>query len=39
VLDWNEEAIKIYKSLGAEFLDQWPVLLDGALEMLAEKTS
>ena len=41
VLDWNEKAIKLYKSLGAEILDGWrPVSLkDGALEMLAEKTS
>lgn len=41
VLDWNEKAINLYKSLGAEFLDQWrPVLLeDRALEMLAEKAS
>ena len=23
VLDWNESAIKFYKSLGAEFLDDW----------------
>jgi len=41
VLDWNEKAIELYKSLGAEFLDQWrPVLLkDGALRRLAEKAS
>jgi GNAT superfamily N-acetyltransferase len=41
VLDWNEKAIELYKSLGAEFLDQWrPVLLkDDALWRLAEKTS
>jgi hypothetical protein len=23
VLDWNESAIKFYKSLGAEYLQQW----------------
>ena len=41
VLDWNERAIELYKSLGAEFLDQWrPVLLkDDALRRLAEKAS
>jgi GNAT superfamily N-acetyltransferase len=41
VLGWNEKAIELYKSLGAEFLDQWrPVLLkDGALRRLAEKAS
>jgi GNAT superfamily N-acetyltransferase len=39
VLDWNEKAIEMYKSLGAEFRDQWrPVLLrDEALRRLAEK--
>jgi len=39
VLDWNEKAIEMYKSLGAEFRDQWrPVLLkDDALRLLAEK--
>jgi len=39
VLDWNEKAIELYKSLGAEFRDQWrPVLLTGdALRRLAEK--
>jgi GNAT superfamily N-acetyltransferase len=37
VLDWNERAIKFYKSLGANFLDRWkPVLLtDQALQRLA----
>jgi GNAT superfamily N-acetyltransferase len=41
VLNWNEKAIELYKSLGAEFLDQWrPVLLkDDALRRLAEKAS
>jgi GNAT superfamily N-acetyltransferase len=39
VLNWNEKAIELYKSLGAEFLDQWrPVLLkDDALWRLAGK--
>jgi GNAT superfamily N-acetyltransferase len=39
VLDWNEKAIEFYKSLGAEFRDQWrPVCLkDEALRRLAEK--
>jgi GNAT superfamily N-acetyltransferase len=41
VLNWDEKAIELYKSLGAEFLDQWrPVLLkDDALRRLAEKAS
>jgi GNAT superfamily N-acetyltransferase len=41
VLKWNEKATALYKSLGAEFLDQWwPVLLkDDALLRLAEKAS
>ncbi|MDX3386371.1 GNAT family N-acetyltransferase [Streptomyces niveiscabiei] len=25
VLDWNEPAIAVYKSLGAEFLDEWRI--------------
>jgi len=39
VLAWNEKAIKLYKSLGAEFRDRWrPVMLaDDALRRLAEK--
>ena len=39
VLNWNESAVEFYKSLGAEFRDQWrPVLLtEGALRRLAEK--
>ena len=39
VLDWNEKAIELYKSLGAECRDRWqPVLLkDDALRRLAEK--
>jgi len=41
VLDWNKNAIDVYKALGAEFRDQWrPVLLTGeALRRLAEKAS
>jgi GNAT superfamily N-acetyltransferase len=40
VLDWNENAIKLYKSLGAEFRDQWRSvsLKADALRRLAEKT-
>jgi GNAT superfamily N-acetyltransferase len=39
VLDWNERAIELYKSLGAEFRDEWrPVLLtDDVLRKLAER--
>jgi GNAT superfamily N-acetyltransferase len=39
VLDWNENAISLYKSLGAEFLERWrPVVLTGdALRRLAEE--
>ena len=41
VLDWNEKAIDLYKTLGAVFRDRWrPVLLmDEALRRLAEKAS
>jgi GNAT superfamily N-acetyltransferase len=41
VLDWNQNAIAVYKALGAEFREQWgPVLLYGAaLKKLAEKAS
>src|SRR5580700_788070 len=41
VLDWNEKAIELYQSLGAEFRDRWrPVMLaDDALRRLAEKAS
>ena len=41
VLDWNEPAIGLYKSLGAEFPDQWlqVLLTDDALRKLAEKAS
>ena len=27
VLDWNHSAIEFYKSLGAEFLDDWRLIL------------
>ena len=39
VLDWNTPAIKFYKSLGGEFLDEWrTVRLSGdALHKLAEQ--
>jgi hypothetical protein len=39
VLDWNEKAIELYKSLGAKFRDQWrPMMVtDDALRRLAEK--
>ena len=41
MLDWNEKAIELYKSLGAEFRDQWRLvsLMDDALRKLAEKAS
>ncbi len=40
VLDWNTNAIELYKSLGAEFHDQWTsVLLENdGLRRLAEKS-
>ncbi len=39
VLDWNKSAVDLYKSLGAEFRDQWRsvLLADDALKRLAEK--
>jgi GNAT superfamily N-acetyltransferase len=41
VLKWNEKAIELYKSLGAEFLDKWQSVLlkDEALRRLAGKAS
>lgn len=38
VLEWNQKAIELYKTLGAEFLDEWRrVMLSGeALARLAE---
>ena len=40
VLDWNHPAVEFYKSLGAEFLDEWRLVLlkDNALQRLAEIT-
>jgi GNAT superfamily N-acetyltransferase len=39
VLDWNESAIRFYRSLGANAMDQWTVyrLTGAALEGLAEE--
>lgn len=39
VLDWNENAIALYKRLGTEFRDEWrqAYLADDALRRLAEK--
>ena len=39
VLDWNESAIKFYKSLGAVPMDEWTVfrLTSDALDKLADK--
>jgi GNAT superfamily N-acetyltransferase len=39
VAAWNEDAIGLYKALGAEFLDEWRsvLLADDALRRLAEK--
>ncbi len=41
VLDWNEGAIELYKSLGAEFRDELRsvLLTDDALRRLAEKAA
>ena len=38
VLDWNESAIKFYKSLGGEFFDEWRqvLLVTDALNRLAD---
>ncbi|MGA2101810.1 MAG: GNAT family N-acetyltransferase [Candidatus Sulfotelmatobacter sp.] len=40
VLDWNQQAIDVYQTLGASFRDQWrPVFLTGeALRQLAENS-
>jgi GNAT superfamily N-acetyltransferase len=40
VLDWNENAIALYKSLGAEFRHQWKsvLLTQDGLKRLAERT-
>ena len=39
VLGWNQRAIDLYQSLGADFLDRWRIVLlqDEALERLAGK--
>ena len=39
VLDWNEPAIKFYKNLGAEAMDEWTTfrVTGDALELLASK--
>jgi GNAT superfamily N-acetyltransferase len=39
VLDWNERAIQFYKTLGAQFRDQWRAvfLTDKPLQQLAKK--
>ncbi len=39
VLDWNQDAIALYKALGAEFRDQWKSVALGrdAMQQLAEK--
>ena len=41
VLDWNEPAIKLYQSLGADFLDDWrdAFLIGDNLKKLADKAS
>jgi GNAT superfamily N-acetyltransferase len=41
VLDWNTDAINVYRNLGAAFLDEWKVLsLEGAaLRALAQSAS
>jgi GNAT superfamily N-acetyltransferase len=40
VLDWNHPAIEFYKSLGADFLNEWRLVLlkNDALQRLAEIT-
>lgn len=39
VLDWNEPAIKFYKDLGADFLDEWKsvCLIGEAMQAVSEK--
>lgn len=41
VLDWNQPAIDFYRSLGAEFLDTWKLVLlrDQPLQRLAERAA
>jgi GNAT superfamily N-acetyltransferase len=40
VLDWNENAIRLYRALGAKFTDEWKAVLltDAALRRMAEKS-
>jgi GNAT superfamily N-acetyltransferase len=39
VLDWNEPALRVYRAIGAEPMDEWTVyrLTGSALEQLADK--
>lgn len=39
VLDWNEPAIRFYKDLGADFLDEWKAvcLIGEAMKTVSEK--
>ena len=41
VLGWNQDAIKVYEALGAEFLDDWrlTLLTDDKLRQLAESAA
>jgi GNAT superfamily N-acetyltransferase len=41
VLDWNHSAVEFYKSLGADFLDDWRLILlkEEDLRRLAESAS
>ena len=41
VLDWNHSAVEFYKSLGADFLDDWRLMLlkEEDLRRLAESAS
>ena len=41
VLDWNHSAVEFYKSLGADFLDDWRLVLlkEEDLRRLAESAS
>ncbi|MBV9574278.1 MAG: GNAT family N-acetyltransferase [Acidobacteriales bacterium] len=41
VLDWNTSAIEFYRKLGAQFLDEWKmvILMGSALRTAAGKTS
>jgi hypothetical protein len=41
VLEWNHSAVEFYKSLGADFLDDWRLILlkEEDLRRLAESAS